>query len=230
MVDKTQFALNLINNGAHYFLSGPRRFGKSLFLSTLEEIFKGNKALFEGCHIAQSNYDWQLYPVLYLNLAEVLNINTKYYQLAFPNQEVREAFIKSLVKHFAPLNPQLADEMENLLEHQDLSAFFERIEQIFLEFPYHIFSKVQEHTYHRLLLSLLRGMSLEVYAERANSLGCLDLLIQMPKTTYAIELKLDSSPEAGLKQIISKEYDRPYLGQGKSIARVGLTSLQRNAI
>ena len=56
-VDKTQFALDLIQNGKHYFLSRPRRFGKSLFVSTLEEIFKGNKALFEGCHIAQSNYD-----------------------------------------------------------------------------------------------------------------------------------------------------------------------------
>ena len=52
-VDKTRFALELINNGKHYFLFRPRRFGKSLFLSTLEEIFKGNKALFKGCHIAQ---------------------------------------------------------------------------------------------------------------------------------------------------------------------------------
>ena len=49
-VDKTQFALDLIKNGTHYFLSRPRRFGKSVFVSTLEEIFKGNKALFEGCH------------------------------------------------------------------------------------------------------------------------------------------------------------------------------------
>ena len=64
-VDKTQFALALIEGDApHYFLSRPRRFGKSLFLSTLKEIFKGNKALFEGCHIAESNYDWQPYPVL----------------------------------------------------------------------------------------------------------------------------------------------------------------------
>ena len=53
-VDKTRFALELIKNGKHYFLARARRFGKSLFLSTLEEIFKGNKALFEGCHIAQS--------------------------------------------------------------------------------------------------------------------------------------------------------------------------------
>ena len=44
-VDKTQFALELIQKGKHYFLSRPRRFGKSLFVSTLKEIFKGNKAL-----------------------------------------------------------------------------------------------------------------------------------------------------------------------------------------
>ena len=72
-VDKTQFALDLIKNGTHYFLSRPRRFGKSLFVSTLKEIFKGNKALFEGCHIAESNYDWKPYPVLYLDFANMAN-------------------------------------------------------------------------------------------------------------------------------------------------------------
>ena len=72
-VDKTQFALDLIRNGKHYFLSRPRRFGKSLFLSTLEEIFKGSKALFEGCHIAESNYDWQPYPVLLFDFGGITN-------------------------------------------------------------------------------------------------------------------------------------------------------------
>ena len=72
-VDKTQFALDLINNGKHYFLSRPRRFGKSLFLSTLKEIFKGNKDLFAGCHIAESNYDWQPYPVLLLDFGGIAN-------------------------------------------------------------------------------------------------------------------------------------------------------------
>ena len=72
-VDKTQFALDLIKNGKHYFLSRPRRFGKSLFLRTLEEIFKGNKALFEGCHIAQSDHDWQPYPVLLLDFVGIAN-------------------------------------------------------------------------------------------------------------------------------------------------------------
>ena len=72
-VDKTQFALELIEKGKHYFLSRPRRFGKSLFVSTLKEIFKGNKALFEGCHIAASNYDWKPYPVLPLNFGDIKN-------------------------------------------------------------------------------------------------------------------------------------------------------------
>ena len=491
-VDKTQFALELIQTGKHYFLSRPRRFGKSVFVSTLKEIFKGNRALFEGCHIAASNYDWKPYPVLSFNfgsianktseklernlhsiitkigkeqgieqgievngdplefrlevlvetlakkervvvlideydkplidnlhnqevaegnrrilqdffgalknfdeyieftfitgiskfskvslfsganhlndismsaqyaammgytqeelieyfgqhiqaitqernaqgqssneeevLAEIkdwyngyrfskaesyvynpfstlkylaekeaesywfatgtpfflteqikkyskdlvplsgtqadadeltssgsiekvdlkalmfqsgyltiesYNEKTRYYQLRFPNKEVREGFIKSLIKHFAPLSTQLSDEMGNLLENQNLSAFFEGMKQIFIGFPYHIFSRAQEHTYHGLLLSLLRAMSLEVSAEVANNSGRLDLLIQMPQTTYVIELKLNRTPEEGLNQIISKGYDKPYLGQGKSIARIGLnfSSNKRN--
>jgi hypothetical protein len=73
-------------------------------------------------------------------------------------------------------------------------------------------------------------MNLEVYAETISNSGRLDLLIQMPKTTYVIELKLDRTPEEGLHQIISKGYDKPYLGQGKSIARIGLnfSSKKRN--
>ena len=47
-VDKTAFARQLIEEGTHYFLSRPRRFGKSLFLDTLKELFEGNEPLFRG--------------------------------------------------------------------------------------------------------------------------------------------------------------------------------------
>ena len=50
-VDKTAFIERLVAEGKHYFLSRPRRFGKSLFLDTLKELFEGNKALFEGLHV-----------------------------------------------------------------------------------------------------------------------------------------------------------------------------------
>ncbi len=58
-VDKTEHAYNLITRGYHYFLSRPRRFGKSLFVSTLHEILSGNKALFNDLWIAQSDYHWK---------------------------------------------------------------------------------------------------------------------------------------------------------------------------
>ncbi|XWN35570.1 MAG: AAA family ATPase [Roseivirga sp.] len=73
-VDKTPFALQLIEGDApHYFLSRPRRFGKSLFLNTLKEIFKGHKALFKGCAIYESHYDWQSHPVLHFDFSEIAN-------------------------------------------------------------------------------------------------------------------------------------------------------------
>ena len=56
-VDKTGFALRLIEEGNHYFLSRPRRFGKSLFLDTLAELFSGNEPLFVGLE-AHKRWDW----------------------------------------------------------------------------------------------------------------------------------------------------------------------------
>ena len=68
-VDKTQYIHKLVNEGKPYFLSRPRRFGKSLLLSTMEELFKGNKKLFEGLYIFDK-WDWnEKYPVITINLA-----------------------------------------------------------------------------------------------------------------------------------------------------------------
>ncbi len=66
-VDKTEFALQLIKDGKYYFLSRPRRFGKSLFLDTLKELFEGSRELFEGLAI-ESHWDWsQPSPVVSLS-------------------------------------------------------------------------------------------------------------------------------------------------------------------
>ena len=66
-VDKTALIQRLIDEGKHYFLSRPRRFGKSLFLDTLKELFEGNEPLFEGLYI-HHHWDWQIhYPVVRLD-------------------------------------------------------------------------------------------------------------------------------------------------------------------
>jgi hypothetical protein len=69
-VDKTAFALRMIEEGTAYFLSRPRRFGKSLFLDTLAELFAGNEALFRGLH-CHDKWDWKTkYPVIRISFAE----------------------------------------------------------------------------------------------------------------------------------------------------------------
>ena len=66
-VDKTPYIERLLDEGTHYFLSRPRRFGKSLFLDTLKELFEGSQALFEGLHI-HHRWDWAVrHPVVRLS-------------------------------------------------------------------------------------------------------------------------------------------------------------------
>ena len=75
-VDKTEYLFQLVNSGKVYFLSRPRRFGKSLFLSTLAAYFLGQKELFKGLYLEKAEEEqavqenravWQEYPVLYLD-------------------------------------------------------------------------------------------------------------------------------------------------------------------
>ena len=70
-VDKTGIAVDLIESGKYYFLSRPRRFGKSLFISTLQALFEGRKELFTGL-AAHERWDWSTtYPVIKLSFAGV---------------------------------------------------------------------------------------------------------------------------------------------------------------
>jgi hypothetical protein len=67
-VDKTDLVYKLVSLDYYYFLSRPRRFGKSLLLSTIEAYFKGRKELFEDLAISQLEHDWVEYPVFHLDL------------------------------------------------------------------------------------------------------------------------------------------------------------------
>lgn len=70
-VDKTNYLYDLVHPSTGiYFLARPRRFGKSLMISTLMEIFRGNRQLFKGLWIEQSAYDWQSYPVIRIDFSQ----------------------------------------------------------------------------------------------------------------------------------------------------------------
>lgn len=75
-VDKTTSIYQLVKTGRYYFLSRPRRFGKSLLISTLETYFQGKQELFKGLAMEQLEKDWIKYPILHLDL------NTQEYNTA----------------------------------------------------------------------------------------------------------------------------------------------------
>lgn len=68
-VDKTELIYKLVNSDTIYFLSRPRRFGKSLLISTLEAYFLGKKVLFKGLAMERLERDWSIYPVLHMDFS-----------------------------------------------------------------------------------------------------------------------------------------------------------------
>lgn len=113
-VDKTQFAKQLMDEGSpHYFLSRPRRFGKSLFLNTLEEIFKGNKELFKECQIYHSDHDWQSYPILHFDFARIASGTHKQFILGL------KAVLEKMSSHYGICikGPSIQFQLEVLIEN-----------------------------------------------------------------------------------------------------------------
>ena len=102
-VDKTEYLFRLINSSKVYFLSRPRRFGKSLFLSTLAAYFRGQKELFKNLYLEKAEEEqaaqegreaWQAYPVLYLDfntknyideqaLVDILNLHLNEWEIQY---------------------------------------------------------------------------------------------------------------------------------------------------
>ncbi len=91
-VDKSRFVYELASTGKYYFLSRPRRFGKSLFVDTLKEAFEGNKELFKGLWL-YDHWDWEKkYPVIHISFAEGVlkdreGLDNKIIDLLNQNQE-----------------------------------------------------------------------------------------------------------------------------------------------
>ena len=111
-IDKTQYAYELINDANYYFLSRPRRFGKSLFLDTIGEIFIGDKELFKGLWIYDSDYEFDKHPILRFDMSNISNRTSEILESSLMDElqkhAVKEGFIFSCVTS--------ADLFKNLIE------------------------------------------------------------------------------------------------------------------
>ena len=87
-VDKTQHIYNLLKWASTYFLSRPRRFGKSLLLDTIGEVFGGDKELFKGLWIYESDYDFKKHPVIRLDMSNISNSTPQVFEQSL-SEEMR---------------------------------------------------------------------------------------------------------------------------------------------
>ncbi len=79
-VDKTKYIYELVKDGGYIFISRPRRFGKSLLLSTVEYLYEGKKELFKGLYI-EEKWDWnESYPVIRIDFSIDIKESKKLYE------------------------------------------------------------------------------------------------------------------------------------------------------
>lgn len=84
-IDKTEYIHHMLTSGHRFFLSRPRRFGKSLLVSTLKEILVGNKNLFEGLWVGSSDYEWKEYGVINLDFSRITTTDVETFKSRLGN-------------------------------------------------------------------------------------------------------------------------------------------------
>lgn len=93
-IDKTALIYQLVKTGRYYFLSRPRRFGKSLLVSTLKAYFQGKKELFTGLAMEKLEKDWITYPILHIDL--VLQTDKFIYIMEFKLEGTAEEALQQI--------------------------------------------------------------------------------------------------------------------------------------
>ena len=129
-VDKTKFIYPLVNKGKYFFLARPRRFGKSLVLTTLKAFFQGKKELFKGLYIYDKIEDWTVYPVIHIDYSKVEYRDTK------------EVFISSMLAHLQAIG---YDYQVTLTQETISAAFNELVLKLYEKYQQKVVVLVDEY-------------------------------------------------------------------------------------
>lgn len=237
-VDKTKYIVQMLENGSQYvFLSRPRRFGKSLFVSTLQAYYEGRKELFEGLALGDYEKNWVKHPVLHLTSAVPLLYQSGYltikkynpilqsFQLDYPNKEVRLGMVKSLAPNY--LSPIQMDNNGFIFEFLEqlydgtMDGALQKMQAYLVSISNRLSNKNEKdlQTVFYLIFNLL-GAYIKV--EEDSAIDRADAVLHMPDTIYVMELKYDKSADEALQQIDDKGYLIPYSADGKRLVKVGV--------
>ena len=140
--DKTRYVYELLYDAKYYFLSRPRRFGKSLLLDTINEVFKGDKELFKGLWIYDSGHDFQKHPVIRLDMSKTANENAETLKISLT----------------AILNVQIRAEELDIPEGNPSDMFFRLIEGLHEKYGQRVVVLIDE--YDKPILDQLKNLEI----------------------------------------------------------------------
>lgn len=211
-VDKTALIYKLASTGKYYVLGRPRRFGKSLLISTMEAYFQGKKELFDGLAVASLEKNWIEYPVLHLDfsgraynemdvVAKTLDDALRKWEKEYGSENRSDIpgirfgnVIEAAYRRSGRQVVILVDEAESIKKLAEANGLSE--------------DECRQKLAMMYIILELMGEYVEV--ERATSNGRIDALIQTKKYIYIIEIKTDSTPDEALAQIEEKGYARSF--------------------
>ena len=152
-VDKTKHLERLVTTNKYYFLSRPRRFGKSLFLSTLEAYFLGQKELFKDLYIETVEKEWTEYPVIYLDLNSGIYTTEEelYRVLNYPMQRLEQKYSIDVKE------PSLSVRLKNIV----LTAFEQTGKQVVIlvdEYDKPLLQTIDNEELHDKFKTILKGV------------------------------------------------------------------------
>ncbi len=154
-------------------------------------------------------------------------LKTIVYTLDFPNEEVHQAFIQSLIEELGKLFPQEISasslQLRTDLMALDLEAVVQTLNVQFAKIPYDAFRDAKEGFYQAMLLLCFEVAGLRTYGEVHTNLGRIDLVIQQPQHTFIFELKVDQPAAVALDQLHTRRYQERYLKDGKDIVAIAIS-------
>ena len=150
----------------------------------------------------------------------------KEYTLGFPNDEVKTGFLKFIYSYYVPANPSegktTTSKLARALRGGDPYSFMKTLEALFANTTYQIQGDAEKNFQYAMYI-IMELLGEYVQAERSTSNGRIDLLLQTGDYIYIVELKIDSTADAALRQIEDKGYAKPFVNDPRKLFRIGVS-------
>ena len=147
------------------------------------------------------------------------------FTLGYPNREVKTALQKYLIEVFAHINFNTAEDLvfklRTALNNSNIEDAIALLKQLFAHVPYQLHIK-EERFYHALLQMICIAAGMKAQSEYSTSHGRVDLVLDLSKIIYVIEIKFNESAQIALQQIEERRYYEQFLKSGKKVILLGL--------